>query len=105
MVAFLADECFSGAIIRALRKAGFDVERSADSMPAASDQDVLEYAVREVRVLLTEDNDFGELTMSLGLPCVGVVRIELKSLGKSAQAKRTVDALAKLGDEVRGAMV
>jgi predicted nuclease of predicted toxin-antitoxin system len=105
MVAFLAEECFSGAIIRALREAGFDATRSADLIPAAADQDVLELAVREQRVLLTEDNDFGELTMRLRLPSLGIVRIDLKSLSKQAQARRTVETLAKLGDEVCGAIV
>lgn len=105
MVAFLADECFSGAIIQALREAGFDVMRSAESHPAAADRDVLDLAVREHRVLLTEDNDFGELTMRLGLPSVGIVRTDLKSLSKQAQCGRTVDALIKLGDEVLGAVV
>ena len=43
--------------------------------------------------------------MRLGLPSVGIVRTDLKSLSKQAQCGRTVDALIKLGDEVLGAIV
>lgn len=61
MPSFLADECFTGAIYRALLAAGFDVVRVSDVMPGAEDARVLEYAYRENRVILTEDTDFGEL--------------------------------------------
>lgn len=105
MPAFLADECFSGFILRALQAAGFDVVRSIDIMPGADDRAVLELAVRKGRVLLTEDTDFGELTMRLGLPAVGIVRVELMALNRAARAERTVAALRQLGEQVRGALV
>lgn len=56
-------------------------------------------------MLLTEDNDFGELTAMLGLPMHGVVRVDLKVFGKIAQAQRLVEALASLGENVRGSLV
>lgn len=105
MPAFLADECFSGFIVRALQDAGFDVVRSIDIMPGADDRAVLDLAVREGRVLLTEDTDFGELTMRLGLPAVGIVRIELMALKRAARAERAVAALRQLGEQVHGALV
>jgi predicted nuclease of predicted toxin-antitoxin system len=105
MPAFLADECFSGLILRALQAAGFDVVRSIDIMPGADDRAVLELAVREGRVLLTEDTDFGELTMRLGLPAVGIVRVELMALNRAARTERTIAALRQLGEQVRGALV
>jgi len=105
MLAFLADECFSGFILRALQDAGFDVTRSIDSLPGADDSTVLELAVREDRILLTEDTDFGELTVRLGLPAVGVVRVELMALNRTARAQRVIAALKQLGEQVHGAFV
>lgn len=104
-IAFLADECFPAFIIQALREAGFDVSRSADTKPGVADTEVLELAVREQRILLTEDNDFGELAIRLGLPSAGIIRIDLKSLGKVAQATRVLETVARLGTEARGAIV
>ena len=105
MVRFLADECFSGPLIRAIRGAGFDVVRSADTHPAASDEHVLALAFAQNRILLTEDNDFGDLVVRFGLPAHGVVRVAVKALPKPDQAARVVKALNGLGDKVRGAMI
>jgi predicted nuclease of predicted toxin-antitoxin system len=105
MAAFLADECFPLFIVRALRDICFDVKRSADTHPGASDRDVLDLASRERRILLTEDTDFGELAVRLKLPVPGIVRIDLKSLSREAQAKRVVETLNRLGDEIYGVIV
>jgi len=105
MPAFLADECFSGTLIRALRSAGFDVARSADVCPAAPDEQVLAVAYAAGRILLTEDNDFGDLTVRHRLATHGVVRVDLKALDKPAQAARIVKALTDVGSKVEGAFV
>ena len=105
MAAFLADECFSGSLLRALRVAGFDVTRPADLQPGASDSDVLALAFAQSRVILTEDTDFGELTVRLGLPTHGVIRVELNSLDKLAQAQRLISCLLTVGEGVVGALV
>ena len=105
MVGFLADECFAAPLIRAMRAAGFDVARSADSAPAAPDEQVLALAFSQHRVLLTEDNDFGDLVIRFCLPTRGVVRVALKSLSRPDQAVRLVKALNVLGGKVQGAMV
>jgi predicted nuclease of predicted toxin-antitoxin system len=101
----MADECFSGPLLRALRQAGFDVTRSAETCPAAPDDEVLALAYAEGRILLTEDTDFGELAVRLGLPTHGVVRVDLKSLAKAAQAARLIEAFTGLGAAVEGALV
>jgi predicted nuclease of predicted toxin-antitoxin system len=105
MVRFLADECFSGALVRALRDDGFDVIRSADTLPSAPDEQVLQLAHTTNRVLLTEDNDFGDLVIRLGLPTRGVVRVDLKLLEKASQVKRLRDAVTQLGDKILNALV
>ena len=61
---FLADESCDFAVVRALRVAGFDVTSVRDVMPGAEDVEVIEIAVRESRILLTEDKDFGQLVFA-----------------------------------------
>jgi len=58
---FLADESCDFAIVRALRAAGHDVVAVTERLPGAEDQAVIDLAVREERILLTEDKDFGQL--------------------------------------------
>lgn len=105
MPTFMADECFSGPLIRSLVAAGYDVVRSADTLPSGADADVLALVYAEGRVLLTEDNDFGDLTVRLGHATHGVIRVDLKTLDRVARSDRLLGALAKLGDDVIGALV
>jgi predicted nuclease of predicted toxin-antitoxin system len=71
---FLANENFPGAAVTALPVAGHDVVWVRASAPGTSDADVLAWAGREQRILLTFDKDFGELSNRSGLPAdCGVV--------------------------------
>lgn len=72
---FLADESCDFAVVRALRAAGFDVVAVAEVAPQADDTEVIEQAVQEARVLLTEDKDFGQLVYAGARPSTGVILI------------------------------
>jgi predicted nuclease of predicted toxin-antitoxin system len=65
---FLANENFPGDAVDALKAAGHDVAWVRTMNPGSSDEDVLAWAVREQRILLTFDRDFGELAWRLNLP-------------------------------------
>ena len=58
---FLADENIPTATVRALRSAGHDVFSATEGAPGASDARHFARAVREDRVVLTFDRDFGEM--------------------------------------------
>jgi hypothetical protein len=58
---FLADESRDFAVVRALRAAGHDVVAVAELSPQAEDDTVMEQALSQARLLLTEDKDFGQL--------------------------------------------
>lgn len=64
----LADENFPGKAITALRAAGHDVVWMRESKPGAPDEEVLELARSDKRILLTFDKDFGELCFVKQLP-------------------------------------
>ena len=105
MVAFFTDECFSGVIVRALKKAGFDVVRAVDVCPSGDDRKVLALAYEKGRVLLTEDYDFGELCVRFGLPTHGVVIVAVKGMSAARQAERVAKCIAELGDRVVGSFI
>ncbi len=58
---FLADENFPRDAVTALSEAGHDVAAVVRDSPGASDEEVIERAAREGRVILTFDRDYGEL--------------------------------------------
>jgi len=76
---FLANENFPGDAVAALQTAGHDVVWVRTAAPGSNDETVLAWAVREERVVLTFDKDFGELAWRLGLPpASGVVLFRLQ---------------------------
>jgi predicted nuclease of predicted toxin-antitoxin system len=62
---FLANENFPGTAVKALEMAGNDIVWVRAAAPGCSDQEVLAWAAREERILLTFDKDFGELARAL----------------------------------------
>ena len=85
---FLANENFPGAAVAALRAHGHDIVWVRTSAPGISDPDVLAWAARENRILLTFDKDFGELATGSALPpACGVVllRIPMPTPGEVGQ--------------------
>ena len=71
---FLANENSPGAAVTALIAAGHDVVWLRNTAPGMSDPDVLAWARRDQRILLTFDKDSGELARASALPSTcGVV--------------------------------
>ena len=71
---FLANENLPGDAVSALAGAGHDIVWVRTAAPGMRDEDILAWAMRERRVLLTFDQDFGELAWRAGLPAsCGVV--------------------------------
>lgn len=64
IVRLLADENFPRPALLALRSAGVEIDSVSELMPAASDREVLAYAVEHGRWLVTFDRDYGELVFA-----------------------------------------
>ncbi len=97
----LADENFDPAIIQALRDAGHEVRAIRETNAAAPDEVVIEIALNERRVLLTEGKDFGQLVYSRAQRCAGVVLVRrFASPSPQAKASAVVEVVAQLGEEL-----
>ena len=84
----LAGERCAGPAIRALREAGHDVVAIAEVAKGATDEQVLERAVNEKRVRITEDRDFGELVYARGRSSGGVILFRFHSRAGLAKSFR-----------------
>jgi predicted nuclease of predicted toxin-antitoxin system len=78
-VRLLADECFDRRIVEHLRARGHDVVHLAQDDRGSPDTDVAAIALREGRVLLTEDKDFGELVVHRRQLTAGVVLLRRRN--------------------------
>jgi len=95
----LADENFPGPAVMALRAAGHDLAWIRTIDPSAKDPAVLARAVREQRLLLTFDKDFGELAYRYGLPAqCGVVLFRLPMPSRATVGVIVLAMLAQRSD-------
>ncbi len=91
---FLADENVPRPIVDRLRRDGFTVHAIAEKSPGIADDDVLGVAHQGQSILITYDQDFGELAILRELPVVGVVLLELDQLPLTAQIERVATLVA-----------
>lgn len=73
---FLLDVNASGAVARCLIDRGHNVAEVGQKDPRMSDDEILSWAVRERRIIVTTDNDFEEMIWRQGKPHCGVLRFE-----------------------------
>lgn len=71
----LLDACICSRARHELEAAGHDVSHVGASYPSVTDDEILDRAHREGRVLITLDKDFGEWAVLHGRPHSGIVRI------------------------------
>jgi predicted nuclease of predicted toxin-antitoxin system len=101
-VKILADECCDAILVSALRGDGHDVLYIKEIAPGSDDATVLAMAVREQRILLTEDKDFGELVVRLKMPAYGIVMLRLSPSDTQVKIARLRDLLQNHPDRLAG---
>ena len=95
----LENENFPGAGVKALRAAGHDVTWVRTAAPGSKDEDVLAWVVRENRILLTFDKDFGELAWRAKLPASsGIVLFRLPIPPPDQVGEKLVARIAERDD-------
>jgi predicted nuclease of predicted toxin-antitoxin system len=72
---FLIDRCAGRLLAEWLRQKGHDVVESSELGSDPGDRALLDLAVKEQRILVTLDTDFGELIFLQNLPHSGLVRL------------------------------
>ena len=102
---FLADESCDFAVVRALRAVGHDVVAIAEVTPRAEDDAVIDLAVREDRLLLTEDRDFGRLVYAKGRSTAGVLFLRFPASARAALPKVVVNLVRRRGERLTGRFV
>src|SRR3712207_4021003 len=98
---FLLDENIDLRLDDVLAELGHDATAIARDYPASlEDTDVLALAVREGRILITNDQDFGALVVREGRPHTGVILFRVRPATFAAQRDRLVQVLAAHADDL-----
>ena len=96
----LLDENVDARLRPFLMTEGHDVTAIIHDYPAAlDDETVLSIAVRESRVILTRDTDFGELIHRENRPHAGVILLRLRARALWHLQSRVTQAIERLTDE------
>lgn len=98
---FLVDECTGTAVVDCLRDQGHDVVAVAEVMPQANDDKILERAVSQSRILVTNDKDFGGMIYRGGRAHRGVLLLRLRDERAENRVRIVKIVLAQMGERLR----
>ncbi|HVB46951.1 MAG TPA: DUF5615 family PIN-like protein [Burkholderiales bacterium] len=101
----LADESCDHAVVRALHAAGHDVLAIAESAPGISDEAVIERAVRDQRIVLTDDKDFGQLVYAAARSASGVMFLRFPAAARETMSRAVVELVNDRGATLAGTFV
>jgi predicted nuclease of predicted toxin-antitoxin system len=99
---FLADESCDFSVVRALRSVDHDVIAIAEVSPREEDDAVMERAVRDRRILITEDKDFGQLVYANMQRTGGVIFIRFPGHARRSLADTVVKVVRQRGQRLIG---
>jgi len=100
-VRFLVDESTGRSVAAYLRREGHDVHTVTESQPGAADKAVLEQAVSEDRILITNDKDFGELVYRRRWEHRGILLLRLRDERSSNKVRMVKVVMTQVGDRLR----
>jgi predicted nuclease of predicted toxin-antitoxin system len=101
-VRWLADECVAAPLVAFLRSEGHDVLYVAESASGLSDSDVIALALREKRLLLTEDKDFGDLVFRRERTVSGLVLMRITPQNSALKTRRLAAAIERYDETLFG---
>ncbi len=99
----LLDTCVWGGVCSDVASAGHDVIWCGDWPTDPGDEEILAYAYREGRVLVTLDKDFGEMAIVRGKPHSGIIRIV--DVSATRQSSVCLSILTRYADEIRAGAI
>lgn len=94
----IADESCDFTIVRGLRAANHDVISIAERLTGANDEQVIELAASDRRLLITEDKDFGQLAFAAARENSGVILVRYPALARSDLVDTLLRLLSQQGD-------
>lgn len=96
------DECTGPAAARWLEREGHDVWSVYDQSPGADDSMVIDLALRENRILVTNDKGFGEMVFREGRLHAGVLLLRLEDERPGNKIAALDRVLQAYGEELPG---
>ena len=101
-IRLLANMNISPKTVHALRQQGWDIVRVSELLPVdATDEEILELARREGRVVVTQDLDFSALLVLGGYDRPSLVTLRLSVSDPDVITERLLKVLLQIEDELQ----
>ncbi|MCI0529224.1 MAG: DUF5615 family PIN-like protein [Nitrospira sp.] len=97
---FLVDVGVGKKVERWLLQSQYDVKAVRDISSSMEDDEILQMAVSESRIVLTMDKDFGELVYNFSLPHAGVLLLRLEEAKADEKVKIVKSILENYADQL-----
>lgn len=91
----LADENIPRTVITTLREKGYDVVSVWELKPGMSDEEVVKLAIKESRIIITFDKDFGRIAL-LKPNIMGVIPLRIPPLNPLYVVEKVLSALERI---------
>jgi len=103
---FLVDQAVSWQIARDLKAAGHDAVHVRDiGLAAANDESVLQRAVEERRVVITQDTDFGTLLTTTGARRPSVILLRLRDGRPEVYTRALLESLRATQEDLQQGVI
>lgn len=102
---FLVDECTGPGVARWLRSQSHDVVSIYDEARGLGDDAVLNKAVSEQRILITNDKDFGEMVFRERRTHCGVILLRLPDERPTSKIESLRALLARYAEHLENAFI
>lgn len=98
---FLLDENIGKLVTGFLRNKGHDVKSAIEDLRGFPDQELLQLALEEERILITLDQDFGRLIYQTQSPHRGVILLKLRKESQEAIIRILEKVIDRIGEELK----
>jgi predicted nuclease of predicted toxin-antitoxin system len=99
----LVDESAGKEVAAYLRRHGYDVVSVTEVFPQADDSWILQYAVSDRRIVITNDKDFGDMVFrDQGEHC-GIILLRLSNTSATVKKQVALHVIQRYGEELVGA--
>jgi len=97
---FVIDECVEKQIVIHLRREGYEVIYIPEVFPEASDEEVVDLAIKENSILITTDKDFFEHIFRSGSIPGGAILLRLAGISNMNKAELTTSTINKRAKDI-----
>ena len=99
---YLANENIPKTSANILKESGWDIEHIGETNMGITDEEVMEIAIAENRIIITFDSDYGELVYKYGYKPPGIIYLRIQKFTPEYPANLLLKLITEENLEIDG---